>query len=190
MHSHRVGWNRIYTQRCMCTHVHSQLRCTHNVVQLITWHKGWLEPHTYTVYDHTFGDFPAKNTICTPCIYGSGQSYIHTVAHVICGTLKLWHTAMHPHCGSHTVEHSSAITLWFTHTVAHSSTPTLWFTHCGTQQYTHTVVHTHYSTQKIHPHCGSHTLWHTAVKPTLWFTHTVEHSKYTHTVAYSSTPTL
>jgi len=128
MHSHRVGWNRIYTQRCMCTHVHSQLRCTHNVVQLITWHKGWLEPHTYTVYDHTFGDFPAKNTICTPCIYGSGQSYIHTVAHVICGTLKLWHTAMHPHCGSHTVEHSSAITLWFTHTVAHSSTPTLWFT--------------------------------------------------------------
>jgi hypothetical protein len=27
----------------------------------------------YTVYDRIFGDFPAKNTVCTPYIYGSGQ---------------------------------------------------------------------------------------------------------------------
>jgi len=27
----------------------------------------------YTVYDSTFGDFPAKNTMYAPYIYGSGQ---------------------------------------------------------------------------------------------------------------------
>ena len=26
-----------------------------------------------TVYDRIFGDFPAKNTVYTPYIYGSGQ---------------------------------------------------------------------------------------------------------------------
>ena len=32
--------------------------------------------HIYTVYDRIFGDFPAKNTVYTPYIYGSGQPYI------------------------------------------------------------------------------------------------------------------
>ena len=35
--------------------------------------QGWPEPYIYTVYDRTFGDFPAKNTVCKPYIYGSGQ---------------------------------------------------------------------------------------------------------------------
>jgi len=39
----RVGQNRIYT------------------------------PYIYTVYDRIFGDFPAKNTVYTSYIYGSGQ---------------------------------------------------------------------------------------------------------------------
>ena len=30
----------------------------------------------HTVYDRKFGDFPAKNTVCTPYIYGSGQPYL------------------------------------------------------------------------------------------------------------------
>jgi hypothetical protein len=29
----------------------------------------------YTLYDRIFGDFPAKNTVYTPYIYGSGQPY-------------------------------------------------------------------------------------------------------------------
>jgi len=31
----------------------------------------------YIVYDRIFDDFPAKNTVYTPYIYGSGQPYIH-----------------------------------------------------------------------------------------------------------------
>jgi len=29
--------------------------------------------YIYTVYDRIYGEFPAKNTVYTPCIYGSGQ---------------------------------------------------------------------------------------------------------------------
>ena len=32
-------------------------------------------PYIYTVYDRKFGDFPAKITVYTPYIYGSGQPY-------------------------------------------------------------------------------------------------------------------
>ena len=32
--------------------------------------------YTYTVFDRISGDFPAKNTVCTPYVYGSGQPYI------------------------------------------------------------------------------------------------------------------
>jgi hypothetical protein len=35
----------------------------------------WPEPYIYTVYGHIFGDFPAKNTVYKPYIYGSGQPY-------------------------------------------------------------------------------------------------------------------
>ena len=34
-------------------------------------HRIW--PHIYTAYDRILGDFPAKNTVDTPDIYGSGQ---------------------------------------------------------------------------------------------------------------------
>ena len=30
------------------------------------------------MYDRLFGGFPAKNTVCTPCIYGPGQPYSAT----------------------------------------------------------------------------------------------------------------
>ena len=31
----------------------------------------------YTVYDRIFGDFPAKNAVYTPYLYGYGQPYIY-----------------------------------------------------------------------------------------------------------------
>jgi len=41
--------------------------------------------HTYmcTVYDRMFGTIPAKNTVYTPYVYGSGQPYINT-AYLLC----------------------------------------------------------------------------------------------------------
>jgi hypothetical protein len=37
---------------------------------------GWPEPYIYTVYGRVFCDFPAKNTVYKPYIYGSGQPYV------------------------------------------------------------------------------------------------------------------
>ena len=43
---------------------------------LFTTHtQGWPEPYIYTVYDRTFCDFPATNTVYTRYIYGYGQPY-------------------------------------------------------------------------------------------------------------------
>ena len=36
---------------------------------------GLAKSYIYTVYDRIFGDFPAKNTVCNPYTYGSGQPY-------------------------------------------------------------------------------------------------------------------
>jgi hypothetical protein len=48
-----------------------------------TYTQGWPEPYLYTVYDHMYGIYPAKNAVHTPYIYiymyGSGQPYIYTV---------------------------------------------------------------------------------------------------------------
>jgi hypothetical protein len=39
-----------------------------------TWCPGEIpEPYIYTLYDRIFGVFPAKNTVYTPYMYGSGQ---------------------------------------------------------------------------------------------------------------------
>ena len=35
--------------------------------------QGWPEPYIITIYDHKIGDFPAKNTVYTLYVYGSGQ---------------------------------------------------------------------------------------------------------------------
>jgi len=61
-----------------------------------------------TVYIHRiFGDFPAKNTVYTPYIYGSGQPYIYgifgretTKYTVIYGAyIRFWPTLIIPHVG-------------------------------------------------------------------------------------------
>jgi hypothetical protein len=49
--------------------------CIKRVLIRITNKWGWPEPCPYTVYDRIFGDFPAKNTVRTPYIHGSGQPY-------------------------------------------------------------------------------------------------------------------
>ena len=36
--------------------------------------QGWPEPYIYTVYDRISGNFPAKNTVYAPYIYGPGQT--------------------------------------------------------------------------------------------------------------------
>ena len=36
-------------------------------------HIGWPELYMYTVFDRIFGDFPAKTTVYTPYMHGSGQ---------------------------------------------------------------------------------------------------------------------
>ena len=48
----------------------------------------------YAVYDRTFGDFLAKNTVCTPFIYGSGQPYKHFKTHA--RTLEVVLRLTHP----------------------------------------------------------------------------------------------
>jgi len=53
-----------------------------------TWLYIWWLPCHHTVYvglartvyiHRIFGDFQAKNTVCTPYIYGSGQPYVFTI---------------------------------------------------------------------------------------------------------------
>ena len=49
----------------------------HYVRQMRIYMHGWPEPYIY-VYIHLIcGDFQAKNTVCAPYIYGSGQSYLY-----------------------------------------------------------------------------------------------------------------
>jgi hypothetical protein len=67
--------------------IYGHIRCiymvlanpTHSAEALITLFyalvKGRPEPYIYTVYDRIFGDFPAKNTVYVPYMYGSGQRY-------------------------------------------------------------------------------------------------------------------
>jgi hypothetical protein len=50
-----------------------------NLLSLLTriiCEEGWPEPYIYTVYDRIYGEFPAKSTVYTPYIYGSGQPYL------------------------------------------------------------------------------------------------------------------
>jgi len=41
---------------------------------ICTFHtQGWPEPYKYVYIHRISGDFQAKNTVCTPYVYGSGQ---------------------------------------------------------------------------------------------------------------------
>ena len=47
---------------------------------------GWPGPYIYriyTVYDRIFDGFPAKHTVYTPYIYGSGQPYSFHQPHAV-----------------------------------------------------------------------------------------------------------
>ena len=41
--------------------------------------------YTYTVSDRVFSDYPAKNTVYTPYVYGSGQPYAYLTIHCLRG---------------------------------------------------------------------------------------------------------
>ena len=61
--------------------------------------QGWLESYIYTVYDRIYGDFPAKNTVYTPYIYGYGQLYLRYHFNVTRLRAKLcvqWPACAHP----------------------------------------------------------------------------------------------
>ena len=58
---------------------------------------GWPEPCIYAVYDRMFGDFPAKKSVYTPYMYGSGRPQSYTVCvyslgqpDILCSRLKPW----------------------------------------------------------------------------------------------------
>jgi hypothetical protein len=74
---------------CVCVCVYSSMNCFQPRADIrVLWQckvrkwthvQGWPESfictYIYTVYDCIFGDFPAKTTVYTPYIYGSGQPY-------------------------------------------------------------------------------------------------------------------
>jgi len=63
--------------------------------------------HIYNVYDRIFGEFPAKNTVYTPYIYGSGQPYLYSkqlvpTAFRLHATSAQWLQALGPLLRQHT----------------------------------------------------------------------------------------
>ena len=69
----------MYTRECVCECV-----CVHygergcigaGARRLLSSAGCWPKPYIYTVYDRIFGDFPAKDSVYAPYIYGSGQPY-------------------------------------------------------------------------------------------------------------------
>ena len=85
--------------------------------------------YIHTVYDRTFGDFPAQNTIYAPYIYGSGQPYTpYKIAALLPAlpaiqfctpTLKQMCTHHHAHNQPPTYPEND------THTYIHTHKPTL-----------------------------------------------------------------
>ena len=57
----------------------SQISIITFLIKKITMMKDWPETYTHTVYDRTFGDFPAKNTVYAPSMYGSPPITKYTV---------------------------------------------------------------------------------------------------------------
>ena len=49
--------------------------------------------HIYTIYDRTFGDFSAKITVFTLCVYGFGQPYLFPI---------ITHNTLYAHTADHT----------------------------------------------------------------------------------------
>jgi len=82
------------TRDCLCLHyihrVQAFLRkATGHSLCACSWYSIYVGL-ARTVYDRTFCDFPAKNTVYTPYIYGPGQPYIHLgLARTVC-TCRIW----------------------------------------------------------------------------------------------------
>jgi len=63
----------IASTACICIFSHCSVPTATPNYGTIIFRVGQPKPYIYTVYDRIFGDFPAKNTVYTPYIYGSGQ---------------------------------------------------------------------------------------------------------------------
>jgi len=84
---------RVYARACACQRLCSYI----GLARII---------YIYTVYDRIFGEFPAKNTIYTTYLYGSGQPYLYmhisTVPQSSSSTSKTPDATQQPaaqHCG-------------------------------------------------------------------------------------------
>ena len=138
---------------CVCVIASASIRLNTHVSELkvinistSTKHVGVL--HTCiglakAIYIHRiFGDFPAKNTVYTPYIYGSGQPYTCTLAH---NTLDPHHwrgpflsgqgTGSHHHVGLFWEDRITTILTCYAHAPI-SVTPCPWINYPG-RQYAH-----------------------------------------------------
>ena len=79
-----------------------------NLLSLLTriiCEEGWPEPYIYTVYDRIYGEFPAKSTVYTPYIYGSGQPYLWAIQMHYSRAAVIFRLALQQH---YSLRHSSA----------------------------------------------------------------------------------
>ena len=91
----------------------------------------------YTVYDHTFGDFPDKNTVYAPYIYGSGQPYRCEGRRRTAVTTHSFKIPRQGHMCQHNMRHSLSR--------PHKHTNTCTHTHTHTHAHIHTRTHTSWS---------------------------------------------
>ena len=112
---------------CLCVFL-SFISVCMSVHTLVKW-VGWPKPYTHTVYDRVFGDFPAKNTVYTTYMYGSGQPYT-------CVFLFAAHCFLHPVL----YPFAQACTYALTHTHAHTYYVFI-LVHTHTLAYTDTHTH-------------------------------------------------
>ena len=55
---------------CLCDYLACTLQALDQDLGILL---DWPEPYIYAVYDHKFGDFPAKHTVYTPYLFSPGQ---------------------------------------------------------------------------------------------------------------------
>ena len=75
VHMVRSMYTRECVCECVCVHYGERGCIGAGARRLLSSAGCWPKPYIYTVYDRIFGDFPAKDSVYAPYIYGSGQPY-------------------------------------------------------------------------------------------------------------------
>jgi hypothetical protein len=133
------------------------------------------------VYIHRiFGDFQAKNTICTPYTYGSGQpQYVPATCEI--KDRRRWRYMLGPSLSCSVLGLKRIQTSRLPQSIQYSGTHALLHTRTRTHTHSHTHIRTH-----IHIHTRTHTYAHTYTHAR---THTCAHTfTYTHVHAYLYSP--